>query len=337
MGNIPLIGFLSDRLRTFPSYRYIQEDIVRLMVFAPNSICWDTQRINGLLLNKYEWIKAELRFPDVVYNRCYSNQRPLINRVEAVIGEHKVFNHETRFDKWKTHKLLKNSAVGKYLPQTRLLDYEELSTCLAEKNLHPGFVLKPRWGSQGQGIFWITKEMGMIIANRSDNTPLVTGSDPLQVIEVLREHIPETKYLVQQFIPLATVDNGVFDIRILLQKNGFGHWAVSGGLSRVAMAGHYVTNICGDIRSLDDMLGNDIGLMDRLIELSIETATALEKEGLLGELSVDFGIDWDNQPWIIEVNGKPSKELFASLKDMAMIERVYLRPIEYALYLAKRG
>ena len=253
MGNVPLIGFLSDRLRTFPSYRYIQEDIVRLMVFSPNSICWDTQRINGLLLNDHEWIRAELPFPDAVYNRCYSNQRQLVHRVEQVIGEQKVFNHETWLDKWKTHKLLENSSVGKYLPRTKLLDYEELSNHLAEEILNPGFVLKPRLGSQGQGVFRIAKEMGTIIINRSDNTPLVTGSDPSQIIKVLREHIPATKYVLQQFISLATVDHGVFDIRILLQKNGMGHWKVSAGLSRVAMVGHFVTNICGDIRSLHDI------------------------------------------------------------------------------------
>lgn len=103
------------------------------------------------------------------------------------------------------------------------------------------------------------------------------------------------------------------------------------------MIGHYVTNICGAIRSLEYILGNDIALMEQIVDVALETAETLEKDGLLGELSVDFGIDQDHQPWIIEVNGKPAKELFAKLNDMAMIERVYLCPIEYALYLSKRG
>ena len=71
--------------------------------------------------------------------------------------------------------------------------------------------------------------------------------------------------------------------------------------------------------------------------ISIKAACLLEKQlGHLAELSVDFGLDHANKLWIIEINGKPDKQLYAELDDPKLMEQVYLTPLEYALYLPKK-
>jgi len=51
----------------------------------------------------------------------------------------------------------------------------------------------------------------------------------------------------------------------------------------------------------------------------------------LDEISVDFGIEPDGKLRIIEVNGKPQKELF--LKNEAL-KNVLRTPLQHAIYLA---
>ena len=50
-------------------------------------------------------------------------------------------------------------------------------------------------------------------------------------------------------------------------------------------------------------------LLTEMKELAIETAIIIEREssGITGELGIDIGIDQEGNPWLIEVNSKPSK------------------------------
>ena len=44
---------------------------------------------------------------------------------------------------------------------------------------------------------------------------------------------------------------------------------------------------------------------------------------------MDFMVDAEGRPWIIEVNGKPDKGLFHEFGDEQMLERIYLTPLTY--------
>ena len=53
----------------------------------------------------------------------------------------------------------------------------------------------------------------------------------------------------------------------------------------------------------------------------------------LGELSVDLVLDNAGFLWIIEVNGKPQKELYDEIDKR---DSVYKRPLEYARFLREK-
>ncbi|GEM_PF-4402130 len=78
-------------------------------------------------------------------------------------------------------------------------------------------------------------------------------------------------------------------------------------------------------------------VLAKLKGLSRKVARLLEKRFvMLGELSVDFALDTEGKVWIIEVNGKPDRNLFFALRDEELIQRILARPLEYACYLANQ-
>ncbi len=126
---------------------------------------------------------------------------------------------------------------------------------------------------------------------------------------------------------------------MVVQKNGIGKWDVSGGCSRQSLANYYLTNSPRRVISVDKLIAEDNLVSEELIEqiknISLQTAVRIEKGlGHMGELSVDFGVDSQGKLWIIEANGKPQKILIDRLKDDELSARIYLRPLEYAFYLA---
>ena len=58
---------------------------------------------------------------------------------------------------------------------------------------------------------------------------------------------------------------------------------------------------------------------------------------MLGEICVDFALDEEGNLWIIEVNGKPDKNLFFYLKDEQLLKRLYSAPFKYAYFLARNN
>ncbi|HBG02774.1 MAG TPA: ATP-binding protein, partial [Firmicutes bacterium] len=53
-------------------------------------------------------------------------------------------------------------------------------------------------------------------------------------------------------------------------------------------------------------------------------------------ISVDFALDTEGHLWIIEVNGKPDRNLFFTLRDEELIKRILVSPLEYACFLANQ-
>ncbi len=126
---------------------------------------------------------------------------------------------------------------------------------------------------------------------------------------------------------------------MLVQKNGRGQWDITADMSRVCFKESFVSNFVYALQTAEEALAgieNGSEVLSTIEEISIHAANVLERRlGLLGEISVDFGIDMDYKPWIIEVNGKPYKQVFSEFGN-GTFERVFRTPIEYALYLAKQ-
>lgn len=71
-------------------------------------------------------------------------------------------------------------------------------------------------------------------------------------------------------------------------------------------------------------------------KLGIEAAAYLEDSfGALCELALDLAIDREGKIYVLEVNPKPAREVFARSGDNSTYRKALVRPLEYAMWVYK--
>ena len=319
--------------------QYLENNVSNLKIycFTPSSINWGQKKILGMHRLNGKWAHDIFPFPSVVYNRCYNDDPKLIERLEAVIGRNRCFNHVTRFNKHIVYKNL-SRWLEPYLPEMVLYN-EENAVHLLEVHKHLYF--KPCFGHKGKGVYRVElKESGEIEIGHHHYLPHIIVGNMAQFQEKIRELLGLTPYIIQKGIYVKPLKDQTFDMRVLVQKNKSGQWSVTNVVSRVAHKGYFNTSICEKVYLSQDVLSQLYSpdemnaILGSLYNVSMRAAEILEIDSKrnLAELSVDFVLDNDGHVWIIEVNGKPSKDLYDGIKKRY---RAYKRPMEYAYYLSK--
>lgn len=307
---------------------YAQRHGVFTYLFYPTAVNWKTQTIRGYTLDfdkdrLPKWVGGEYPLPDIVYNRIRSRNienspsvSKLLNKFKYV-GIH-LFN--TRFmDKWDVYNALQsNPRLMQVLPPTDLFNYKNLYKFLQQ---FPEVFLKPRNSSIGKGIIKVKKSPScyMFALAKSDKPSWQRHASSEKLYEAILAMMDDSsRYLIQMGIPLAKIDNKVFDLRVQVQKNGKGIWTLTGVGVRAAAREHFVTHIPngGSARPYPEVIEKTFGssldkkksLHDQLRLITTEVPITLERlQGWsLAILSIDIGIDQEGKMWIIEVNSKPS-------------------------------
>jgi hypothetical protein len=331
-----IIGLLCHDLTPVPFYNSCEDMHVRLIKFMKKGIDWNRKKIRGIALKNGKWMEAECSFPDCIYNRYYTSSKHISSRLEAFIGKGKVFNSFTLFDKYLVYKILSESKLKHTIIPS--FDYRPdlLLSILRQKGTA---LIKPALGAMGSSVYKIVVD-GSIFKLYLQTTlfpQVFHNSDEL--IAYIGKLTDKRRFIIQPFINFTKVKGQMFDVRMLVQKNGRGQWDITADMSRVCFKESFVSNFVYALQTAEEALAgieNGSEVLSTIEEISIHAANVLERRlGLLGEISVDFGIDMDYKPWIIEVNGKPYKQVFSEFGN-GTFERVFRTPIEYALYLAKQ-
>lgn len=335
MESKPLIGLLTTYSAPFHAYEPASELGVELIVFTPYSINWQTRTVRGLIWDGRIWHHDSRPLPASVYNRIYGPTPPVVHRLEQVLGKGKVFNHVTRFDKLKFYETLSKTPLGEHLPKTQAYTPTDLAAFLTT---HRAVILKPRHGQLGRDIYLIRQNNETYELYYSSKHPIIAYERLDELVQRM-DGVVDKNFIMQAFIPAATTEGRIFDLRFLVQKNDTGQWQVTASLSRISLKYSYITNLLHRIDPVErTLLDLDIPLipdLDFLSEICLTCARLLEEPlGSMGELSVDLMLDETGQPWIIEANGKPMKEMFAELGDEDLTAEVYMVPIKYAKSLA---
>jgi len=341
VGNRPLIGILvtkrNRRKRILKQYQRYHKLNLKLYAFTKEDILWKERRIMGLSLKKGIWKQSSFPFPDVVYNRCFNKESSTIKRLAKVIGRNKCFNNINFFNKWDFYNQFKQSNLASYVPDTYL--YQEVSVAeLLEK--YKVVYIKPSYGCKGKSVYRVERMgNGDIHISLHSLPPRSICRKNESIQAKLDELLGRKKYMVQQGIRMSLLDQRYFDIRVLVQKDIHGEWTVSTKTSRVAYEQYFNTSMCETISDVTDILPRVFSqekmneILETLDEVSVKAAQEAESHmGLLGELSVDFVIDEQGKLWIIELNGKPQKNMYKDVKHKKVI---FSRPIEYAYYLSQ--
>lgn len=342
--NRPLIGILvtkrNSRKRILELYQRYHKLNLKLYVFTPADILWKEQRIIGLSLKKGIWKQSSFPFPHVVYNRCFNKKLITIQRLEKAIGRNKCFNNINFFNKWDLYNLLKQSDLKPYVPDTFLYNEVNISELLEKYKL---VYIKPSYGFKGKSVYRVElMDNGDIHISLHSLNPRYICRKNESIQEKLDELLGLKKYMVQQGIRMSQLDHQYFDIRVLVQKGILGEWTFSTIICRVAHEHYFNTSMCETIYDVAEILPRlfppkkTIEILQSLYEVSVKAAQEAETHmGALGELSVDFVLDEQRKLWIIELNGKPQKNIYKDLKCFKLKKLIYSRPLEYAYYLSQ--
>lgn len=318
---------------------------ITVYVLTPKGIREGKSFVNGYLLQTSKPIpkfhQTSLPFPNVVYNRIpYRKEEQssaVLNAIQYIKQKKVPIFNPCFFNKWSLYKDLNTTICQTNLPATsKLSDYASFHQM---KRNHTALILKPVEGKAGIGMMKIEGNGPYILNYQTKKQKLRMSFNSMsQVYEQVKRLSKKRTYLIQQAIPLATYQGRPFDIRMLVQKDITADWKISGIGVRIAGQKAISTHVPmgGRIEGFNRVLSNAFpqqkeSIQHRLKHLSLTCAKAIEaKTGkILGEMSMDIGIDKQGKLWFFEANAKPQK-----FDEPVIRARSLRRILEYALYLS---
>ncbi|XID93569.1 YheC/YheD family protein [Paenibacillaceae bacterium WGS1546] len=323
-------------------------------VFTPQDVDNEGGKIHAMVYHpeKKKWGRRWVRFPNVIYDRCRIQKSYRFEQLLAFRKRygHLLFMNRPLRNKWTIYRTLsKISAFRSHLPATKLYQSPEDAIALLKK--HSTVYVKPINGTGGRGILRIDRSRG--------GTFLLQGRDHGRRIvkprRVSRGGLPEAlrswdkrgdRYIVQQGLNIKLPNGRVHDYRMLVQKNGDGQWEATGCAGRVGPPRSITSNLHGGGEAapmnalLRQWVGNESAIADirqTAERFGIGVARYLESTyGALCELALDLAIDRNGKLWLLEVNPKPSREVFKQAGEREVYNKAIVRPIEYALWLYRQ-
>ncbi|TVY07412.1 YheC/YheD family endospore coat-associated protein [Paenibacillus cremeus] len=300
------------------------------------------------------WKKELLPLPHVIYNRIPYRKFELLPEVQQIIqtcmrhGQIQFFN-PAFFNKWALFEWLnKSKDTQPFIPATLQLTSERDLEKLLQS--YPSLYLKPIRGKAGSGIMRVSRsttekaksQLYELSIQEKTKSHISRYPSLSQLWTQVREQTTGKEYIIQQGITLSSYKQRPFDLRVLVQKNGKGEWNVSGIGARLAGKLSITTHVPrgGSIDDPSKLLASSFGTQGskRIILRAKKAALLIAKqiesacENMLGEMSMDLGVDTEGSIWFFEANSKPMKF------DEPPIRKKSLESlIRYSIYLTKQS
>lgn len=227
------------------------------------------------------------------------------------------------FDKIiKTNALLDSSYLRDYIPPTTIMTKSSLLKML---NQHGMVYVKPKNGSLGRGVIRVTKigERYSVHIKHNVKQYKFYNSVYRKIISSIRKE----KYIVQKGIYSLRKFGRIFDFRVVVQLNPNNEYEVTGIVGRLSKAGRVVSNGGGGgaVGTVDSLLTAAQAQMviPQLEKLSLAAMEQVAKKyPEQNEIGLDFVVDHQLKPWIVEYNTRPNHSMFAILPDKSIIKRI---------------
>ncbi|MFB5677825.1 YheC/YheD family protein [Paenibacillus terreus] len=357
----PVLGIMTlylNKAKQFEDRRVYQKMIeegrrlgLDVYVFTPADVHPTRRQLLAHVFDPSQgkWTRKWREFPHMVLDRCRIQKSVRFQQLKSFRNKysHLVYLNRPLRNKWTIHEVLSTRAAFKpHLPETVFYrSYKDIEEMLKKTRL---IYLKPVNGTGGRGILRI-EHLGA-----DDKYYVIQGRNMKRQI-IPRKRIHRTRlqawlhywnldqYLIQEGIPNELESGRVHDYRMLVQKNGQGKWEVTGCAGRVGPVRSVTSNLHGGGRAismktlLEHWIKSD-ELRERVQEdagkLGIQVASFLDSEyGGLCELALDLAINKEGNIYLLEVNPKPSREVFARIGEKDTYRKAIIRPLEYALWV----
>jgi hypothetical protein len=328
---------------------------LEVLVFTPDDVHESKgPRIHALSYNpeKGKWERKWTSFPPIIYDRARYHGVSNYRKLKAFRERHTKLRYISRpmANKWTMHRILsEHDQIKPHMPDTE--KFEDAKSIANFVKKHSIVYMKPMNGTGGRGILRLQRLPG-------GEHCLLQGRDPNRRILLPQKVTPEQitsrvtgwklghRYILQQGIPLQLKDGRVHDFRMLVQKDSTGVWQVTGCAGRVGPKRSVTSNLHGggSATPMETLLKRRFGSQAKVDQIK-QSAYTLglnvvkhleEKFGRLCEVGIDLAVDPKGHVWLLEVNPKPSREVFYRIGETETYRRAITRPLEYALWLLKQ-
>lgn len=323
---------------------------IDVFVFTPEDLNEAKKQIRAWVFDRKlrRWQRQWRPLPDLVYDRCRFQRTYRFQLLRKFRTDYPGLTYLNRplVHKWGIHQTLqKNRSIRPFLPETVM--YQEPADLTKFLKKHPLVYMKPVDGTGGRGI--------LRIEDTGKGTYLIQGRDrsrkiiPPQVVRAdqlgirLGNYHLKGQYLLQQGIPLKLGDGRVHDFRLLIQKTGSGSWSVTGCAGRIGPKRSITSNLHGGGMAIaaDKLLRHRFGSEAKLADirrtmdqLAYDVVEHVESSfGSLCEMALDLAVGPGGRVYLLEINPKPSREVFRRIGELETYRTAIRRPVEYALYL----
>jgi glutathione synthase/RimK-type ligase-like ATP-grasp enzyme len=324
---------------------------IKAYIFSPDSLDWSRFMVESYTYDSAAkcWRRGEHSLPHVVYDRFFSPpgqiSRSYRRQIRRLHEEGIPLLARGLSGKWNVQRaLIRCEALRKHLPPTAIV--REPQTVRDWLERRPAVFLKPHAGTHGKGAARITRCGTAYKACGRDarNAPFERRlADDRALAEWVARFTAGRRYLIQPYLRLDDEEGAAIDVRALMQKDGRGHWRLSGMAVRRGQPGSVTSNLHGGGTALpvkpylEARFGEPAAtrILGQLRAAAERIPPVLEQYyGRQAELGIDLGVDRQGQVWIIEVNSKPGRSVFDIIADRkARLSSVEL-PVRYARYLA---
>ncbi|MGF7036512.1 hypothetical protein J2T17_007575 [Paenibacillus mucilaginosus] len=326
--------------------------LVYVMTTADFKLSGDTAVGYTYAASSKKWKRQVFPLPHVIYNRIPYRKFELLPEVQQILQtclRHRQihFFNPSFFNKWTLFEWLsKSKETRSVIPATQRLSPggEEIETLLGS---YPFLYLKPIRGKAGKGIMKVSRvenssKSRMFELSIQDKTKSHISRYPStrQLWTELGPLVGSQDYIVQQGITLSLYKQRPFDLRVLVQKNGKGAWSVAGIGARLAGKMSITTHVPrgGSIDDPAKLLAYSFGtatakkILIRAKKTALTVARRIESASghILGEMSMDLGVDSDGRIWFFEANSKPMK-----FDEPPIRQKSLENLIQYCIHLSK--
>lgn len=271
-------------------------------------------------------------------------------------------------DKWRTHQILaQEPQTAGALPVTAL--YQGVDGLRAMMDRFGAVVLKERYGHKARGVAFVRHDRARGGGSGAGTFSYTRDAGGRQeqgeglswpaVEAMLGAHTAGREFVVQQAIDRVRFQDRHIELRVIMHKavdagsgagargapggsNGVcrGRWLRTGMVCRLTDPGLPFLALGHELderpsRVLPEVFGASRAgkLLENVRRLARLVKVLEERTGAGAELAVDFMIDGEAGPWLLEVNTRPAM-LFKTTESEELRRRGVLRLLEYARCLA---
>ncbi|MEI7024268.1 YheC/YheD family endospore coat-associated protein [Paenibacillus sp. y28] len=341
------LGIMTDRIDGTQKLIILQKMALEVgftdvFVFTPAHVFLRSRTIKGYKWIKTRWFPVQVPWPDIIHDVGYYTSPAVIRAVVRLKSRGDLpFAGYGLGNKWHIHHLLMQSgALQPFLLPTAPFSVPEAKRML---DCYGAVMIKPVNGKGGQGIVRVSRltALNRVQLQYSSRRTLSFPSSAVNL--KLRQLRAQGPAIVQQWIPIYDQEERVFDIRVLVQKNGSGCWQQTASGIRRAQKARITSNVQtgAEVLELQPFLVHRFGpdtaaaLHQQIVMLAEVIPAHLEQTGgkRLAELGIDLAVDVTGRLWILEVNVKPGKKLVRSLYGPQLSAQSIRNPLQYAAFL----